>query len=81
MSSPFLEPSNVYMCTLQPTRLITTEEFTEADTAIVARYWAHLPDSTSRGVLIFGGPYPAHARGLLRERWAAQSGRLLTIGN
>lgn len=56
MSNPFLEPTNIYMYTLQPTRLaITTEGPTETEAAIVARHWAHLQDLTARGVLIFGG--------------------------
>ncbi len=56
MSNPFLEPTNVFMYMLKPTRLaITTEGPTEAEIPDVARHWAYLQELTARGILIFAG--------------------------
>jgi len=54
--NPLLEPTNVYMYTLQATRLaMRTEGPTEAEAAVVARHWAYLQNLINRGILIFAG--------------------------
>ena len=56
MSNRFLEPTNMFMYTLEllyPE--IKTQGPTPAQAAIVGRHWANLQDLDSKGQLIFAG--------------------------
>lgn len=56
MSSPFLEPTQVYMYTLRPRRLeIMTDGPTPQEAGVVARHWEHLLTLMQSGKLIFAG--------------------------
>jgi uncharacterized protein len=56
MANPFLEPTTIYMYTLELLRPeIKTEGPTEAEAATVKRHWAHLQDLLTSGKLIFAG--------------------------
>jgi uncharacterized protein YciI len=56
MGNPFLEPTTIYMYTLELLRPeIKTEGPTEAEAATVKRHWAHLQDLLESGKLIFAG--------------------------
>jgi uncharacterized protein YciI len=56
MANPFLEPTTIYMYTLELLRPeIKTEGPTEAEAATVKRHWAHLQDLLASEKLIFAG--------------------------
>jgi uncharacterized protein YciI len=56
MANPFLEPTKIYMYTLELLRpAIKTEGPTEAEAATVQRHWAHLQDLLASGRLVFAG--------------------------
>ncbi|MGE5225099.1 MAG: YciI family protein [Omnitrophica WOR_2 bacterium] len=56
MGNPFLEPTNVFMYTLDLLRpAIKIEGPTETEAASVKRHWAHLQDLATKGQLIFAG--------------------------
>lgn len=56
MANPFLEPTTIFMYTLELLRPeIKTKGPTEAEAATVKRHWAHLQDLLTSGKLIFAG--------------------------
>jgi uncharacterized protein YciI len=56
MPNPFLEPTNIFMYTLELLHpAIKTEGPTQAEAAIVSRHWAHLQDLAAKRYLIFAG--------------------------
>lgn len=56
MSNAFLEPTSIYMYTLELIRpALKTEGPTEAEAASVNRHWAHLQGLLASGKLIFAG--------------------------
>ncbi len=56
MSNPFLEPTSIYMYTLELIRpAIKTEGPTEIEAASAKRHWAYLQDLAAKGQLIFAG--------------------------
>lgn len=56
MSNPFLEPTTIYLYTLELVRpAIKTEGPTELEAASVKHHWAHLQDLAAKEQLIFAG--------------------------
>jgi len=56
VANPMEKPTDIYMYTLQPTRLaMLTEGATDAEKILAAQHWAYSQDLLVRQIVIFAG--------------------------